>query len=62
MMFTRRHKQAIALALAAAVCAGGFFYYRSNRDSGRLTLYGNVDVRQVSLAFNASERIDAMLV
>ncbi|MDE2398850.1 MAG: HlyD family efflux transporter periplasmic adaptor subunit, partial [Burkholderiales bacterium] len=28
----------------------------------RLTLYGNVDIRQVSLAFNASDRIAALLV
>ncbi len=29
---------------------------------GRLVLYGNVDIRQVDLAFNDSERIDAVLV
>lgn len=61
MTFTRGHKQALAAALLAAVLAGGFFYYRANQDDGKLTLYGNVDVRQVSLAFNASERIDSML-
>lgn len=61
MIFTRGHKQAVATALVAALGVGGFFYYRANQDDGRLTLYGNVDVRQVSLAFNASERIDSML-
>lgn len=54
-------KQIIGVALAAAVAAGAYAYFDS-KDEGALTLYGNVDIRQVALAFNASERIDKMLV
>lgn len=50
----------ILIVLVLAAC-GGYFYYQSQQDK-QLTLYGNVDVRQVSLAFNASERIEKMLV
>ncbi len=62
MIFTAGHKRAAALLQRAAVGAAGFFYYRGSGENERLTLYGNVDVRQVSLAFNASERIEEMLV
>ena len=52
--------------LAIAVLAGGAFYWhRSHRQKASTTtlaLYGNVDIRQVQLAFNASDRIDRMLV
>ena len=51
----------LILILIALVCAGFYFYQQSHKDE-QLKLYGNVDVRQVSLAFNASERIDKMLV
>jgi HlyD family secretion protein len=46
------------IAVAASVATGAFFHWR--RDdviSNELTLHGNVDVRQVELAFNASGRI-----
>jgi len=52
---------AVLLALAA-----GFFLGRmrgsSKKDPNRLLLYGNVDLRQVELAFNNSERIAEVLV
>lgn len=50
---------AVLLAIAAAV-------WVARRDRGEigseLVLHGNVDIRQVELAFNASGRIDQMLV
>jgi len=52
------------LAVAAAVVlalAGGTWWWHAEResrkDADRLDLAGNVDIRQVALAFNASERI-----
>jgi HlyD family secretion protein len=50
----------IAAVLAIAVAAA--FWWYSNRGGAptELTLYGNVDLRQVDLAFNGSERIAAV--
>ena len=48
-----------------AMIAGAAVYWQSGRSpqaSADLVLYGNVDLRQVSLAFPASERITAMRV
>jgi HlyD family secretion protein len=49
-----------AAALAASI--GAAWYYGNHRlvSSDALTLYGNVDIRQVQLAFNGSERIATM--
>jgi HlyD family secretion protein len=51
------------IAVAAAIAAGVYFQSRGDAEiPGEITLYGNVDIRQVELAFNASgriERIDA---
>ncbi len=59
-------KKGIIVILIAAALAGGFIAWRQTRHDGRLQtrlmLYGNVDLRQVNLAFNGSERIDAILV
>jgi len=49
-----------AAIVVAALVAAGVWAWREQAPAGdpdRLTLYGNVDIRQVSLAFNASERI-----
>ncbi len=54
----------VAIVVAALV-AGGVWFMGSrgpDEDPDRLTLYGNVDIRQVSLAFNASERIAELRV
>ena len=48
-------------ALLLVIACISYGYFRNSR-SDDLTLYGNVDVRQVSLSFNASERIEQMLV
>lgn len=61
MTLTRTHKLAAAVVLLLAGLAAAFYYYRAGQNGKRMTLYGNVDVRQVALAFNASERIDSML-
>lgn len=56
--------RAAAAAVVAIVAAGAFMAWQAMRpqhDAGVLTLYGNVDLRQVSLAFNASERVAEML-
>ena len=50
----------IAVALGAAIWA--WAAHRPAGDPDQLTLYGNVDIRQVSLAFNATERISEIRV
>lgn len=58
-----RKKLVIALLLLALVGLGAWFYRQSRvEQSGDLVLYGNVDIRQVSLAFTGSERIVEMRV
>ena len=52
---------ATGLVLAIAVLAGWYFT-RQQGDTDTLVLFGNVDIRQVSLAFNGSERIADMRV
>ncbi len=52
----------LAAVLILAAAAGGYYYYQQTHTEKGITLYGNVDVRQVQLAFNASERIDVMNV
>jgi HlyD family secretion protein len=58
-------KVLIVLVLVAGAAAGGYyhFYYEQERKpSDRLALYGNVDIRQVHLAFHANGRILRILV
>ena len=52
----------ILLAVLAAIGGGAWWYMHRPRSDGDLTLYGNVDFRQASLAFNGSERIAGVLV
>ncbi|MGQ9745961.1 MAG: efflux RND transporter periplasmic adaptor subunit [Dissulfurimicrobium sp.] len=64
MKLTKK-QMALCLAILLLVLGSISFYvfglYKSS--SGNIiTLYGNVDIRQVSLAFNASGRIDRMYV
>ncbi|POA53948.1 MULTISPECIES: HlyD family efflux transporter periplasmic adaptor subunit [unclassified Pseudomonas] len=55
-------KQLIAgVAVLLAVTAGvSWFLLKPEESDGRLKLHGNVDIRQVSLAFEGSERIAAL--
>jgi HlyD family secretion protein len=58
-------RKALLLALIVVVAAtGGFIWWNSRNGDDRkeLVLHGNVDLRQVELAFNNSERIAAVLV
>jgi HlyD family secretion protein len=65
--FFVRHKTYIVIVLVVlAAIAAGFWLGRIGRNTGssqgRLVLYGNIDLRQVDLAFNNSERIAEVLV
>ena len=57
-------KPLIAIAAVAVIAAAGGWWYahRSAAPSDQLVLYGNVDLRQVSLAFNANERVAELTV
>ncbi len=58
-------KKLVILVLVLVAAGIGFGVYRYRQDhrlgSRELTLYGNVDIRQVQLAFNASGRVERML-
>ncbi|MFV5343649.1 HlyD family efflux transporter periplasmic adaptor subunit [Acinetobacter oleivorans] len=60
------NKKVIAVVLVViAVVIIGFWvweYHNKNQKDNVLTLYGNVDIRQVSLAFEQSGRIEKLLV
>ena len=53
---------AAAVVVLAAAAGGWWFFHRSATPSDQLVLYGNVDVRQVSLAFNANDRVAELAV
>jgi len=53
----------LLLAVAAGVGAGlYFFFHRAQEPTDTLRLYGNVDIRQVQLAFHDTGRIERILV
>jgi len=56
------NRRILILAAAAAALAGAAWWYFGARrtDTGPLTLYGNVEVRQVNLAFKVSGRISKL--
>ena len=58
----KEHKKAGILIAIVLILAAGIIWYLTRPVNTPLTLHGNVDVRQVSLTFNASERIAAMNV
>lgn len=61
----KRRRMASVVALLLAVAAGSLVYFRYHAVDdgvpGSLVLYGNVDIRQVDLAFNVDGRVEAML-
>ncbi|MCB1954998.1 MAG: efflux RND transporter periplasmic adaptor subunit [Rhodocyclaceae bacterium] len=60
---TRRTPLLLLLVLALAAAAGALWWQaRPPAPEGPLTLHGNVDFRQASIPFNATERIEAILV
>jgi HlyD family secretion protein len=61
----RRHwRWAVAAALVAAGLGGVTWYYFEHRpkDESRLVLQGNIDVRQVNLAFKVAGRVESLAV
>src|ERR1700722_11949090 len=54
----------ILVAILVIAGGGGLWWWlsHSKKDTNELVLYGNIDLRQVQLAFNNSERITAVLV
>ena len=53
----------LMLMIVAAGALAGWRWSRTRHATGNaLTMYGNIDIRQVQLAFNASERIQNLLV
>jgi HlyD family secretion protein len=59
-------KRVFIVVFLVLLVGGGFFVRRwmtrQSAPSDTITLYGNVDIRQVQLAFNNSERIEKLLV
>ncbi len=59
-------KKIIMLITLAAVIGGAAIYWwvhhSAGTSPGELVLYGNLDLRQVNLAFNGNERIETVLV
>lgn len=60
----KRIRILVGIVVLAAVGVGVWFWRSRGQAEAadRLVLYGNVDIRQVQLAFNGSERIAALLV
>ena len=59
----RRRIVLVVLVLVAAAAGGAAYWFtRPSAKASQLVLYGNVDLRQVDLAFNGNERIAAVLV
>jgi len=53
------------IVLSVVVVAGSIWWYNRTGDteqSNQLILYGNIDIREASLAFDNSEHIDTLLV
>ena len=60
----RRAVWVVALIVVIGLVAGSVWWWMNRRERapGELVVYGNVDLRQVQLSFNNSERIAAVLV
>lgn len=61
-MSVSKVKRIVIVVILLGAGAGGGVWYFSGKQApvSGLTLYGNVDIRQVDLAFSVSERIEAM--
>jgi HlyD family secretion protein len=58
----KNKKMIILIIIIITVIFSGIYIFNKSNKTEEIILYGNVDIRQVSLAFNASDRIDKMLV
>ena len=57
-----KKKAAVITLLLLIICAvAGFWYINQNRLNNELTLYGNIEIRQVDLSFQVAGRIEKML-
>ena len=56
-------KKIIILVLLILVIGGtlGFLYLKNHKVTNELTLYGNIEIRQVDLSFQVAGRIEKML-
>jgi len=52
----------VLLLIAIAVGSWQYRHWQDKQDETRLVLYGNVDIREIDMAFNNSEHIDHLLV
>ena len=59
---TKKYVFLVAGAVITAVVAAAWYFNRQQSAAEELVLYGNVDIRQVSLAFDGSERVAEMRV
>lgn len=58
----KRNQRIVLAILVLALIAGGIYWFRQHHATRtELVLYGNVDLRQVELPFNNSERVAAVL-
>jgi HlyD family secretion protein len=58
------NRKLVVLIALVALSTGGFYLWRNyqTNESHELVLYGNIDLRQVQLSFNNSDRIAEVLV
>lgn len=61
---SKRFRILLVVVALLVIGGGGWFYYSHYKvgPDNQLTLYGNVDIRQVELAFNDSGRVEKVLV
>ncbi len=54
----------VVLVVLVGAAAGGWYWWsqRTTQPSNELVVYGNIDIRQVELAINGSDRIEKVLV
>lgn len=59
---TKSNKKSILIlgAILALFGCSGFYYYEKTRQSEAITLYGNIDIRQVNMAFRVDGRLQKM--
>jgi len=59
---TRPVRVGLVILLLAALAAAVWWYTHRSATAQELTVYGNVDLREIDLAFNNSERVASVLV
>ena len=54
-------KTVLISTCAAAFCIGGWFLFSEEQTPEQITLYGNIDIRQVDISFKVSGTINSMI-